>query len=143
MKKTITVGERDIVIRQIKARDLKSIMAQCKDRLDSIFAILDSKNIAKDALTFVIDNFEWLIGAIVQLSDLTLEEAEDLDMQEMVEVIMALIKIQGIDLVKVTGFFTQVLGTLSAPVEQTEAAGTTMFEEDIPILPEAVPELSA
>lgn len=141
MKKTVTIGERNIEIRRLKVREVKTFLVGCHDKIDEIFAIVDGNNIAGDGLGFIVANFDWLVGFISQLTNLSLEEAEDLDVMEIAELIMALLKYHGLEMEKAKDFFTKNWLALNQP-EKPMAETGMMFQEDIPQFMIQAPEIT-
>lgn len=136
MKQTITLGDMKLTIRRMKVREIKELLALGKDKLNALLELDKSDNFTGALLDFLLANFDWATGFIASMTDQSQEMIEELDVSDLVQLTLELLKLNGLTQERVTGFFTKfaaVTQQMFTPVvaEQPEQL---VFEETIPAL---------
>lgn len=136
MKQTITLGDVKLTIRRMKVREIKELLALGKDKLNALLELDKSDNFTGALLDFLLANFDWATGFIASMTDQSQEMIEELDVSDLVQLVLELLKLNGLTQERVTGFFTKFAAVTQQmftplPTEQPEQL---VFEETIPAL---------
>ena len=135
MKKTITIGDMDIVIRRLKMRQIKPLLSEGTEKLTALFALFDGagEDIITPLMGFVTDNLDWLVSLAASQTDQEAEALEELDMLEFARLCSEIVQfnIPDIDLEKLKAFIQP-----PQPIEKAEEAEAALaamtFGEALP-----------
>lgn len=134
MKQTITLGDMKLTIRRMKVREIKELLALGKEKLNAFFTLEKSENFTEALLQFLVDNFDWATGFIASMTDQSQEAIEELDVADLVQLVLELLRLNGLTQERVTNFFmkfTAGMQQMFAPLP-TEQPEPLIFEETVP-----------
>ncbi|WP_129596033.1 hypothetical protein [Anaerophilus nitritogenes] len=113
MKRTITINNKEIIIRSLKLKELKSMVSTIGEKIDEVFNFFDKKNTNEDFMAnlpvFITENIDFIAGYILQFTDIKEDEIDEMDVLEIVEITKEILKINGVETEKVKDFFQQFL----------------------------------
>lgn len=133
MKKTIELGELRVEIRGAKYREVKELIRNSKMLITKIADVGQNVIIQKeqedefkgawkdDAIELMIINMDEIMGFIVQFTNLSEEQIDELEIPEIITLIDQILKINRINFSKICDFFSKLWKELEikeAPVKK-------------------------
>ena len=122
--KVINLGNRDVKIRRAKLREVKEIIKDTATKVTEVADLFYNKKISDDEFLnsipgFIIDNIEFFEEYLINFSNLSQDELEDLDFLCVVELIKELIVYNGVSENFLKSFFHNFKEVKEAAQAQT------------------------
>lgn len=133
-KKIFKIGELDITIRRAKVKEIKQLVLDIKEQVDNIFG---ENQIVKPIETVIMDNYSFFESKVIQFTDLSAEQIDDMDLLDLVDVLKTMLEYNGLHMGKLKDFFDEFIKPLlavKAPISEQEL--NKKFSTQIPSIME-------
>lgn len=133
MKQIVTIGDQKVAIRGMKFRELKEFAGAGREKLQSLFQLLEEEDLLAGVERFALENLEGFTRIVEQFTDLTQEKIDELELTELMQLVQELFQINGITVQKATDFFTAVSKLIHSGSGDDQRP--MAFSEQVPVMP--------
>lgn len=122
--KTIKIDNKDIEIRRVKVKEVKTLVKELTGKVKEVFSFMDNakdiKNLEETVTTLVIENIDYLGDLVTRFTkNFTIEDFEDLDVVDLIELLKEILSYNGIKGALIKSFFQNYNGIVKEQVEES------------------------
>ena len=109
MKHNIHVDELQFKARGVKVWEIKELVSQGNALVHEAFEIMEQEDMLSATIAFATKNLDTLVGTVVNYTDLSEEQVNNLEVRTLIHIINELLNVNGISIKKVWSFFQKAL----------------------------------
>lgn len=110
-------------IRKVKVREVKTIVSTIGNKITEVLTFMQKENFLSELDGFIVSNFEEFQNIILPfLDNATLEDLDEMDMEDFVTLMFKIMELNGLKKEKVIAFF-QKLSPSSEQIQDIQAKG--------------------
>lgn len=122
--KIVKINSRDIEIRRVKVKEVKTLVRELASKVKDVFDFMDNasevKDMEKTITSLIVDNIDYIGELVTRFTkDFTTEDFEDLDVVDLVELLKEILTYNGIKGEMIKSFFQNYTGAAKEQVEES------------------------